>query len=71
MAKYEYYIDTQRIIPPVAGMYQFFAVLELYRKGEKKNERVYPDFEEVWGRTEEEARSKMEAKVKEWIASQD
>jgi len=71
MAKYYYDIETRPLIPPIGRTYNFFAVVRLYRRGDKKNERVDHDFGEVWGCTEQEAYSKMEAKVKEWIASQD
>jgi len=71
MAEYDYYIQTKPLIPPIGKTYNFFAVVELYRKGAEKNEKIVPDFGDIWGQTEEEAYSKMEAKVKAWIASQE
>ncbi len=59
--KFDYEIQTSEIIPPLPGGERYAAKVSFLGAAVTRN------FGETWGKTEEEARQKMEQAVEEWI----
>ncbi len=68
--QYDYDIITEKLNPPIGGMYSYAAKVNVLVKiiGPGKTERVKHQIGERWGTTEQEAHAEMEQAVKEWIA---
>ena len=67
MKEYEYYITTQKLIPPIGKKYSYAAGAVVHEKANKGMSRISHDFGETWGVTEEDASKKMKEKVISWI----
>lgn len=64
--KYEYCIDVSEIIPPIAGIYKYKAIVPfVFLIGKDKNTKLDLTFGELHGKTTEEAYLKMEKIIKE------
>jgi hypothetical protein len=64
----EYEILVQELHPPIGGVNNHFAVIQFISiETPNGNKRISPDFGETYGKTEEEARSKMQAKLDNWL----
>lgn len=57
MPKRVFYTNTYRIIPPIGKIY-YWGAKGIYYEGESKKST-----KEVWGKTEEEARRKVEEMI--------
>jgi hypothetical protein len=70
MSKYDYYIETEELHPPIGGVYRFAAKVGGLVKvtGPHSTERISHSFGEVWGRTREEAEEKLRKQIDDWIA---
>lgn len=72
MAEYSYYISTEKLLPPIGGVYTYAAKLaKLVRNpGPDSMEVKFSEHRmgEMWGKTEEEAYQKVLRKVEDWIA---
>lgn len=66
-AKYDYWVRTQKIIPPI-GDYRFAGKAEVYEVGVGK---VSHEFGEAIGKTEAEATTEMTKKIEQWIKEQE
>ena len=64
-------IRTNEMFPPLVGIYKYFAVVEvLYVVDKNGRHKVSKIFQETYGQTKEEAKEKMQQKVRDWIKSQ-
>ena len=64
-------IRTNEMCPPLAGIYKYFAVVQvLYVVDESGRRKVDESFQETYGQTKEEAEEKMQKKVHDWVKSQ-
>ena len=64
-------IRTNKMCPPLAGIYKYFAVVQvLYVVDESGRRKVDESFQETYGQTKEEAEEKMQKKVLDWVKSQ-
>ena len=60
-----------KMCPPLAGIYKYFtAVKFLYVVDESGKRKVNKIFQETYGQTKEEAKEKMQQKVRDWVKSQ-
>lgn len=64
--EYDKIISTYPLIPPISEN-NFYAKIRVFTPGVGQ---VNVDLGETWGRTEDEARLKMEQKYTEWVNSQ-
>lgn len=70
VANYTYDIDYEKI-DPIAKEYHYAAkVVYLEKIIENKREKLPAPFGEVWGRTAEEAKAKIDKLMKGWIDQQ-
>jgi hypothetical protein len=60
----DYLINVKELIPPM-GRLKYYANVLFYLKGGSTTNN---EINEAYGTTKEEARDKMEAKVKEWMS---
>lgn len=66
----DYEILVQDLLPPMGGGRKYYAVIQfLVVKTADGHEHVNLDLGEAYGKTEEEARSKMQAKFDGWRKS--
>lgn len=66
----DYGILVQDLLPPMGGGRKYYAVIQfLVVKTADGHERVNLDLGEAYGKTEEEARSKMQGKFDAWRKS--
>ena len=64
-------IRTNEICPPIAGIYKYFAAVQvLYVVDESGRRKVDKSFRETYGETKEEAKEKMQQQVLDWVKSQ-
>jgi len=64
-------IRTNEMFPPLVGIYKYFATVEvLYIVDESGRHKANKSFEDTYGQTEEEAKEKMQQKVRDWVKSQ-
>jgi hypothetical protein len=69
--KYSYEIHVQDLIPPIGGVYRYFAIVRhIYEDKGDHEEKVQHSFGETHGATKEEAEKKMRDKVERWIEDQ-
>lgn len=70
MKKYSYDISTNEIVPPLGNNNYSAKIAHMYVSidGDIGEKEVFPELGESWGKTKEEARSKMDGKAKAWIA---
>lgn len=68
-AKYDYNIITEKLNPPIGGVYRYAAKLNAFVRLIEGGgtERVQATLGERYGKTEEEAYRKMQSAVEEWI----
>ena len=66
----DYEILVQNLIPPMSGGRKYYAVIQfLVVKTDEGNKHINPNLGETYGKTEEEARSKMQDKFDSWRKS--
>ena len=66
----DYEILVQKLVPPMGGGRNYYAVIQfLVVRTDEGSEHVSLDLGETYGKTEEEARSKMQAKYDVWCKS--
>lgn len=66
----DYEVLVKDLIPPMGGGRKYYAVIQfLVVKTNEGNKHVNLDLGETYGKTEEEARSKMLAKFDDWRKS--
>ena len=71
MPKYDYYIDCQKLMPPLDERFPYTAfVVYIYELAESGTKRIDMDFGEVKGATWKDAEGKMRKKVELWISEQ-
>jgi len=63
MNKYEYYIDSRELLPPIGNRYYYVTKVQSMYCNDAK---IEDDFGETWGRDKEEAEEKMEKKIQKW-----
>ena len=64
----DYEILVQDLIPPIGGVFNYYAVIQfLVVETPEGNKRIDPGLGETHGKTEAEARSKMQSKFDEWL----
>jgi hypothetical protein len=70
--KYDYEIITEKLNPPIGGIYRYAAKISfLVRLGEgSQRERVNPNLGEWYGTTEREAEEKIRQAVDDWSKDQ-
>ncbi|MEQ1488091.1 MAG: hypothetical protein ABL920_06335 [Methylotenera sp.] len=62
----DYEILVQNLVPPL-GLFKHYAVIQfLIIETEKGNKKIDLGFGETYGKTEDEARAKMQAKFDSW-----
>lgn len=61
--KYDYFVKVRELRPPL-GENKFYALAEIYEIGKSNVEH---GIGERWGKTKEEASSKMDEDIKQWI----
>ena len=67
MSEYDYWIITDRLGPSLLGGHRYRAFVGyMYHNDGTLRTRVDRDFGETCGRTDEEARQKMEEKIRSW-----
>ena len=72
MSKYDYYINCQKLIPPLDERFPYTAFVEyLYEVTEGGRKRIDIDFGETKGVTLKDAEKKMRKKVELWISEQE
>ncbi len=66
----DYDILVQELFPPIGGMLQYNAVISfLVVETKEGNKRMYPDLGKTYGKTQEEAWKKMQAKFDDWLSA--
>lgn len=66
----DFEILVRDLIPPLGGGRKHYAVIQfIVVKTDEGNKRVNPHLGETHGKTEEEARSKMQEKFDVWLKS--
>lgn len=66
----DYEILVQKLIPPMGGGRKYYAVIQfLVVKTDEGSKHVNLDLGETYGKTIEEARTKMQAKYDAWRKS--
>ena len=71
MSKYDYYIDCQKLMPPLDERFPYTASVEyIYEVTKGGTKRIDMDFGEVKGVTLKDAEGKMRKKVELWISEQ-
>jgi len=71
MSKYDYYIDCQKLMPPLDERFPYTAFVDyIYEVTEGGRKRINIDFGEVKGVTWKDAERKMRKKVELWISEQ-
>ena len=68
--KYDYGVRIMPVIPPMGGLKFSASFAYFYQCGEGKDISIDPKISEALGRTEDEARAALDAKVKKWIQNQ-
>jgi hypothetical protein len=72
MAKYDYYIDCQKLMSQLDERFPYTAFVDyIYEVTESGRTRINIDFGETQGVTWEDAEKKMRKKVELWIAEQE
>jgi hypothetical protein len=72
MPKYDYYIDCQKLMPPLDERLPYTAFVEyIYEVTEGGIKRIDMEFGEVKGVTWKDAEGKMRKKVELWISEQE
>ena len=61
--KYDYWTKTQELVPSL-GTNKYFAIAEIYEIGKGK---IKHSLGEMYGKTEAEAKQKMDNKIKSWL----
>lgn len=66
--EYEYEIDVDKLIPPIANILGFYAnVPYCYVTDDKGRRKIEHNFGETHGKTAKEASDRMETLVKKWL----
>jgi hypothetical protein len=71
MSKYDYYINCQKLTPPLNEKLPYTASVEyIYEETGDDRKRIDEDFGEIRGVTSKDAVERMRKKVELWIAEQ-
>ncbi len=66
--KIDYEILVQDLIPPIGGVFKYYAVIQfLVVETPEGNKHINPNLKEVYGKTQEEAQTKMKEKLDNWL----
>jgi len=72
MSKYDYYINCQKLTPPLDERFPYTAFVDyIYEVTEGGRKRINIDFGETKGDTLQDAEKKMRKKVELWIVEQE
>lgn len=63
----DYEILVQKLVPPMGGGQKYYAVMQfVIVETPNGNQNIGTNLSETYGKTESEARSKMQAKFDQW-----
>ena len=67
----DYEITVQELIPPIGRIFTHCAAISwVYEKTNEGNKRINVNLGEVNGKSEEDARKKMQLKFESWLSEQ-